>query len=128
MPTLELEKKKSMRITRILVTLASSLLICASAAAGVHYIADFEGAVGPEWSKSLVGQTPNGARKFLGRFGNETVTLSLTNLPAHTNIVLSFDLLVIQTWDGNAGPDVWEVRRADDPATPLLHTTFGSAR
>ncbi|MBI4602825.1 MAG: peptidoglycan DD-metalloendopeptidase family protein, partial [Planctomycetes bacterium] len=72
--------------------------------------------------------SPWGARRFLGQFGNETVRLSLTGLPEHQALTLSFDLFVIRTWDGNGppgccGPDIWRLR-AD--GTSLLQTTFST--
>jgi len=92
---------------------------------------DFEGTVGPEWSKTSVDVTPGG-RRFLGQFGNDTLTLTLACLPAHVQATLSFDLYVIRSWDGNSivhpisggtiGPDVWGVKAAGGPL--LLQTTF----
>jgi hypothetical protein len=37
---------------------------------------------------------------------------------------VSFDLFIINTWDGNFGPDLWEFSVTDGPT--LLHTTFGA--
>jgi hypothetical protein len=92
------------------------------------YTNDFEGVVGPEWSDTSINVTPAGARKFLGQFGNQTVRLTLMNLPPHTLVTVSFDLFIIQSWDGNNttfGPDVWELRVDGGPT--LLHTTFSNA-
>ncbi len=92
------------------------------------YSSDFEGQVGPEWSQNLVDATPAGQRRFLGQFGNDAVTLALTDLPAHSNVRLSFDLFVILSWDGNGvlfptvAPDHWAV--AVDERATLLDTTF----
>ena len=89
------------------------------------YFNDFETKVGPQWSKTSTDTTPRGDRKFLGQFGNETVTLTLKDLPPHAKAKLSFDLFVIQSWDGNDtpfGPDIWDLRVRDGPT--LLHTTF----
>ncbi|MGE0682964.1 MAG: thrombospondin type 3 repeat-containing protein [Candidatus Binatia bacterium] len=93
----------------------------------VVYSNDFEGAVGPEWSSALTDTTPAGARRFFGQFGSGTVSLTLTGLPAHTNITVSFDLFILQTWDGNGipfGPDIWDLSVVDGPT--LLHTTFSN--
>lgn len=83
------------------------------AAPGVVYSEDFEGTIGPEWSLKTAGTTPTGSRKFLGEFGNQTVTLSLSNLPPHGAVTIALDLLVIRSWDGSlgpgAGPDQWSV-------------------
>lgn len=78
-----------------------------------EYVYDFEGSVPSEWSSTSVSTTPSGGRRFLGRFGNDAVTLSLSNLPTHDRIEVEFDLFVIRTWDGNDttnGPDYWELR------------------
>jgi len=82
--------------------------------------------VGPEWSDTSTDITPAGARTFLGQFGYDTVSLTLTSVPAG-NITVSFDLFIILTWDGNGdngcGPDVFELG-VSGFADPLLRTTF----
>lgn len=69
--------------------------------------------------------SPNSAQRFLGLFGgpaigsrtdpgwnrtrvDQTITLSLTNLPPHRELNLAFDLYIIRSWDGDSpifGPD-----------------------
>lgn len=89
----------------------------------VVYSNDFQGAIGTEWSKTSTDVTPVNNRRFLGQFGNDTVTLTLSNLPPHGNLSATFDLFVINSWDGNnGGPDVWDLSVED--GTTLLHTTF----
>jgi len=39
---------------------------------------------------------------FLGRYSNDTVTLTITGLPANSLIQLNFDLYIIDSWDANA--------------------------
>jgi hypothetical protein len=82
------------------------------------YSNDFSGAVGPEWSTSSTDTTPVGGRRFLGQFGNQSVALSLSNLPSHNLVLVQFDLFVIRSWDGNqvlspqnglVGPDLFSV-------------------
>lgn len=92
--------------------------------AGIVYQNNFEGTVGSEWSSTSIGVTPVGARRFLGQFGNVPVLLSLAGLSAHTEATISFDLYIINTWDGNSsssGPDRWRLKM--DAAT-LLDATF----
>jgi hypothetical protein len=48
---------------------------------GLIYQANFENGAGPQWSVNHTEATPVGNRRFLGQFGNETVTLTLTNPP-----------------------------------------------
>lgn len=101
------------------------ILSAQPAAADTVYFNNFEGAVGPEFSTGLTSVTPVGGRRFLGEFGNGTVSLSLSNLPAHDQLTVSFDLFIIRSWDGNDpgfGPDVWNLSVAGGPT--LLNTTF----
>jgi hypothetical protein len=108
----------------ILTVLVAALMRTPTLQAALLYTADFEGAIGAEWSTNRVSVTPIGGRKFLGDFGNNTVTLSLTNLSTNTPLTLEFDLFVLRTWDGNsssAGPDLF---RVDIGPTRVLNTTF----
>jgi hypothetical protein len=76
-----------------------------------YYESDFEGAVGPEWSIQRTATAPRG-QKYLGQFSNESVNLKFATLPATTMVRLTFDLYIIQSWDGNAaghGPDIIDV-------------------
>jgi hypothetical protein len=88
--------------------------------------------------------SPNGAQRFLGLFGgprigqpgdagwnrtrvNQTIRLSLTNLPVHRALRLNFDLYVIRSWDGNSpvyGPDRFILGLYNGPT--LLDTTFSN--
>ncbi|MBI1842659.1 MAG: hypothetical protein HYR88_17610 [Verrucomicrobia bacterium] len=91
------------------------------------YANGFEGAVGAEWSARPVATTPAGARKFLGPFGNAGTKLSLSGIGAHDHVQISFDLYIIQSWDGNnpsVGPDRFLVKVGG--GSTLLDTTFGS--
>jgi hypothetical protein len=74
------------------------------------YFNNFAGQIGAEWSAIAQGVTPLGDRTFLGEFGNENVLLSLNNLGNHTELTLSFDLLIINAWDGDGpfGPNTWK--------------------
>ena len=77
-----------------------------------YYSNNFQNPVGNEWSSTNRDITPVGGRIFLGQFSNQVVTLTLTNLPFHTNLNLSFDLFIIRSWDGNdtlQGPDIFDV-------------------
>ena len=86
----------------------------------------------------------NGTQRFLGEFGgprigqpgdpgynrtrvDQTISLTLTNLPAHSDLRLTFDLLVLKSWDGNSpmyGPDRWTLSVVGGPV--LLDTTFSN--
>ena len=63
------------------------------------------------WSPLRLDETPSG-RSFLGPFEPETVRLEIEDLPSHESIQISFDLLIIDSWDGNSdteGPDRFKV-------------------
>ncbi|MBI4641049.1 MAG: Ig-like domain-containing protein, partial [Candidatus Tectomicrobia bacterium] len=98
------------------------------------YTNDFQTSVGSGWSSTgggtTISTTPAG-RRFLGRdptfgFDNETVSLTLGGLPTHTDVTVTFDLFIIQSWDGNGshccGPDIWNLSVGGGPT--LLNTTF----
>jgi hypothetical protein len=102
-----------------------------SRGAQVIYSNDFEGTVGSEWSNTSTDITPVGARHFLGQFGSvsvdQSVTLTLSNIPTHTGITVSFDLYIIDSWDGHGidvGPDIWDLTAVG--VGDLLHTTFSN--
>jgi hypothetical protein len=101
-------------------------------AATIVYSADFETPVGSEWSNTSRSTTPGTAThstdRFLGEFGNSTISLTLSNLSPHTQVTLAFDLFVIRTWDGNGlagdGPDNFDVKVSGGPT--LLNTNFAN--
>lgn len=95
------------------------------------------------WNNPTTSQPVCGIH-FMGEYSNETVTLTLTDLPQHSEVTLEFDLLVIRSWDGNLveipeqaqgaapframagetiGPDRWSL--SVDGGT-LLDTTFSN--
>lgn len=107
---------------------------------------DFEDEVPPEWQGCAndLSQTPRGERGFLGEFGNQTVCLSLSDLPQHNRVLVTFDLFILRSWDGNVisttsvmdaaaypeywtsgiiGPDRWQLH-AD--GIQLIDTTFSN--
>ena len=91
------------------------------------YTQDFDGAIGSEWSNTTTSTTPTGGRRVLGEFGNQTVRLTLTNLPPHTLARVGLDLLLINSWDGNNttyGPDHWSMQVLGGPV--LIDTTFSN--
>jgi len=98
------------------------------------YEHDFDTPVGPEWSKNLRTTTPNLARIFLGRFAGENVRLNLDALPEHCSVTVSFDLLIIGSWEGStgyfAGPDTWDLDASVPgeccPSENLLHASFAN--
>lgn len=95
-------------------------------AAVADYAWDFRDPVGPEWSLQRTEVSRKGARSFLGRFVNDKVTLTLGNLRDHSKLTVSFDLLILDSWDGNNnsyGPDVWSLAVDDEE---VMRTTFAN--
>jgi hypothetical protein len=94
---------------------------------------------------AAVSESPNGKLRFLGEFGgpkvlanppydpdhfitvSQAVRLTLERLPAHRSLTISFDLLILKSWDGNNpiyGPDRWKLALAGGPV--LLDTSFSN--
>ena len=92
------------------------------------YSTGFEAGAGLEWSVTKTELTPANPTRFLGQFANQSLNLNLTNLPPHLSATVTFDLLILQTWNGNGltepepGPDHWSVRVTGGPV--LCDTTF----
>ena len=112
--------------------LLTSLLVVSTGSAAAQdapfYTQDFEVSAGPEWSPTTTSTSPSG-QKFLGRFGNQVVKLTLTDLPAHTELHLEFDFYVVGTMDGSNtsdGPDTF--RFAVDQGPTLQRTTFSNVQ
>jgi hypothetical protein len=129
------QKQNPMNSKRTLAVVLSSLwmaLVPPSAFSTEIYSNSFtSGTSFPEWSDNVFSVTPVGLRRFLGEFDDRTVTLTLTGLPAHARIRLSFDFLALKTWGGigpsapnNTGPDRFVLSFANGPM--LLDTTFSN--
>jgi uncharacterized repeat protein (TIGR01451 family) len=117
---------------RLLTSVLAADKVKTILAPAVLYSNDFSGPVGPEWSNTSTATAPCG-KSFLGQFGSGTVSLSLDNLPAHTELTVVFDLFIINAWGGSLsnpvdgvpqGPDIWDLSVAGGPT--LLHTTFSN--
>jgi len=66
-----------------------------------EYFYDFEGSAGSSWSRTDPLDNAQGQPQLPGQFGNQAVTLTLSNLPTHDQVDIEYDLYVIKTWDGN---------------------------
>lgn len=89
------------------------------------YFNDFSTAAGAEWSSASLATAPS-SEKFLGEFGNTTVTGSFV-LPAHSSVTVSFLLYILNSWDGSGsyccGPDRWKFSM---DGADQLDTTFSN--
>ena len=84
---------------------------------------DFDG-----WSTTQTIEYDN--RILLGNFSNETCSLTLSCLPAHTSLQLTFDVYALDTWDGNGstgGPKYPDLCFTSIDGNTLIETTFGHA-
>ena len=111
---------------RVLAATCCALLAALHGLGQLVYTNNFESTVGLEWSRTNFDTTPFGARTFLGQFGNDTVTLTLSNLTAHTEVDLALELFIIRSWDGlaslSSAYELWSVGIGGGPI--LLRTTF----
>lgn len=94
------------------------------------YFSSFDEAIGTEWSQPRSATTPSGSRTFLGPFEDEAVTLTMSNLSAHTMVTMSFDVVLSGGWDGEGplGPHFFNViaGAGTGDGTVLLSTTFSN--
>jgi hypothetical protein len=110
----------------------------------------YESAATPPGSGTLPRQSvvnsesPQSGRRFLGEFGGpkigtaadpgynrtavvQTIRLTLDDLPPHQTLRLSFDLLILKSWDGDSpqyGPDRLKLAVAGGPT--LLDASFSN--
>jgi hypothetical protein len=64
-------------------------------------------------------------QEVVGTFHNETYSLTLNNLPAHTDVWVGFNLQTVGDWRGNSAGDVWTFNYDDNPTPPVL-TSFSN--
>jgi len=72
-------------------------------------------------------QSPKGDRSYLGPMPCGEQRLTLKNLPKHTHIRISFDLILVGSWDGNStlwGPDTWKLSL--DQRVPVIFSDFSN--
>lgn len=93
--------------------------------AGDTYSNSFDVPPREGWTDSTTKVSPTG-EQFLGSFGNQTVSLTLTNLRPHTHAVVALDLYVIGAWAGSGGdaPNSFSVTL--DGQQGVLEATFSN--
>ena len=129
------EWKQSVKLaTAYGIGVVLGVAFCCSAAVGdemdmptskIVYENKIQGNITDAWSKKNMDWTPGKERMFLGRFGSEKVKLTLEDLPEHKFIRVTFDLILVRSWDGSSptwGPDFWNL--SVDGGQQLIHTTF----
>ena len=89
----------------------------------------FEGGAQAAWSSAVTDNTlPAVFSQFSGRFSNQSQTLTLTGLTPGQPHRLTFDLYVLDSWDGtntSQGPDFFDVTV---DTTRLFHETFSNTQ
>jgi hypothetical protein len=91
------------------------------------YFHDFEDGTAPGWSVPLVSWAENNSTRFLGPFASSSNTLTFTDLPPHTQMMVSFDVHVMGGWDGDAGSDALRIVTSEGveilPTSTFSNTT-----
>lgn len=113
------------------ITTVTSLAMAGPVRASVVYSNDFEtGAAGfSNTSRAVLPTDASGGTNstFLGRFSNDSVTLSLAGLTTGSVYTVQFDLFIGATWDGDypgyGGPDVWRLKAG---AETLVDAVFAN--
>jgi hypothetical protein len=91
-------------------------------AATAPYFTSFDWGLGPEWVAPVLDRGQGVFTSFTGRFGNQSQTLRVSGLTPGQSFTLGFDFLAIDSWDGNNGPDIFDVTVND---ARVFHETFG---
>ncbi len=122
-------------ISRIAPGVITACLAIGSASAQTHtlYSNDFENGLGTAWTgnTSVASDYRRYFTQFNGRYTNDRIDLNLTTAAnpgagKHNLYTLSFDLYIIDSWDGNSqthGPDRFKVSIGNDV---LLCETFSN--
>ncbi|MEJ0018377.1 MAG: Ig-like domain-containing protein [Acetobacteraceae bacterium] len=88
---------------------------------------NFEAGAKAQWVQGGTDESlPGVLTRYSGRFNNNSQTLNLSGLTAGKSYTLSFDLYVLDSWDGtntSAGPDLFQVT-AD--GTLLMRSAFSN--
>jgi len=111
-------------MNKLMMLLAASALTAVSFA---DYSNDFESAVGAEWSTSATAAF-NGTT-ILGRFSNDTATLTLNGFNAGDVVTVGFHAYILDSWDGNqggVGPDrfTFKIDGVDKLDTTFSNVSF----
>jgi len=110
-----------------LLALVGTILIAAPSlfAGGASYSSTFDVFPAEGWSEPRWETAPSGQR-LMGPFANEPTTLTLTNLPDHTHIVIAVDVVIIGGWTGNGGVAPNEFRVMLDGSDEVFVATFSN--
>jgi hypothetical protein len=89
------------------------------------YTSDFGAGAGSGWSSQRVTRSKTGI-SHLGPFGNESVRFNIDGLPAHQDLVVAADVLVMGDWrgEGASGQQPSRFVISGDNGAELFATTF----
>jgi subtilase family serine protease len=108
----------------LLATLGSA------ARAQIIYSADFNSSTAPGFSNARFASSPDGSRRALGRYGNESATLNLSGLQAGHAYRVDAKVYAFDSWDGNAasvGPDRWSIATGSGSGWTTTFSAFSSS-
>ncbi len=88
------------------------------------YSEDFEAGAPSGWSSPTVVSAESGGEKFLGLFSSVNNRLTLSALPPHTKVTVSYDLYVLGGWGGDGGSDRFTTKVVG--GATLLDKTFSN--
>ncbi len=117
-------------IKKLLFIFIPSLIFLASCKEQVRnevqvYSNDFESADLSAIQNGVI--TPFNGSAVLGQYNNGNFILTVSNLPEHDLIKISFDLYIHDSWDGNKsspdGPDIWQMLV---DGNTYINTTFSN--
>lgn len=78
-----------------------------------------------QWSGPLqLSRDPVSGKQVFGRFGDQSVSLVLRELPPHTMVNIAFELAVIGSWDGEQDKD--RMRVLVDGRDTVLYSSFSN--
>jgi hypothetical protein len=118
-------QRRSLGAALLLGAAALQMLSASPALAGDSYSNPFDVPPREGWSDTVVKASPSG-EQFLGSFGNQTVSLTLTNLQEHTHAVIALDLYVIGGWAGSAGDSPNSFELLVDQSREIMRATFSN--
>ncbi len=89
-----------------------------------EYSQDFQTLSYPNWNTNS--SINYSGSRILGPFANDSITLNLTGLATHDSVLVTFDLFIHDTWEGDCssnGPDRFRFKNGN---TNVINTTFSN--
>ena len=115
---MKLKSIKKLRISFLSFAILISILMSGCNGNASNLLANIESVYVQDFENNLdniIGGTrrPFNGSTVIGNFNNDGFDVILENLPKHNHIIVSFDLFIHDSWDGNlegvGGPDLWRM-------------------